>query len=167
MPPPTPEHIRAAIQHEMDLGYSDDAILAGGHEVSARTVRRMRQNYRRYGLVHVPSTDPGGRPVSLTAFHQTALLEYLQQRPTAYIDEMAYFLLDEFGLSVGEATIYRTLRRLRWSRKIGRKVAAQRNEELRSRWLVTKLPQWRANQLVFLDESAACERTGMWRVFSI
>jgi len=26
---------------------------------------------------------------------------------------------------------------------------------------VAKLTQWRADQLVFLDESAACERTGM------
>ena len=78
----------------------------------------------------------------------------------AYCDEMAYFLFDEFYLRVDETTVLRALQPLGWSRKKYRKIARQRSEELRIRWLTVKLPQWRANQRIFLDESAACERTG-------
>ena len=148
------------IQYEMELRYSDDAILAGGYNVSLRTVQRMRHSFRRYGLVYVPPTDLGGRPPTLNDQHTAELLIYLEQRPSAYLDEMAYFLFDEYELLVDEATVYRALKRLGWSRKVNRKVAAQRNIHLRSRWLMTKLPQYRADQLIFLDESAACERIG-------
>jgi hypothetical protein len=37
--------------------------------------------------------------------------------------------------------------------------AAQRNPELRAGW-IRKLATWDANQLIFIDESAANERTG-------
>lgn len=40
-----------------------------------------------------------------------------------------------------------------------RKIAQQRNQDLRNSWFV-RLAGWRADQLIFLDESAACERTG-------
>ena len=38
-------------------------------------------------------------------------------------------------------------------------MASQRNVFLRDSWFAA-LADWRADQLVFLDESAACERTG-------
>jgi transposase len=157
---PTPEPIRAIIQYEMELGYSDDAITAGPYGVCLRTVQRMRRSFKQYGLVYIEPSDHGGRPQVLSDFYKAELLHYLEQRPSAYLDEMVYFLWDEYELQVDEATVFRALRRLRWSRKQNRKIAAQRNVQLRSRWLVTKLPQYRADQLVFLDESAACERTG-------
>ncbi len=42
-----------------------------------------------------------------------------------YLDEMANFLLDELDLRVIEATVFRVLRRLRWSRKQYRRVARE------------------------------------------
>ena len=77
----------------------------------------------------------------------------------AYLDEMAFFLLDEYDVRVDEATVWRALTRLGWSRKKYRKIAKERNQELRDYWF-TKLADWRADQLVFLDESATYERTG-------
>ena len=38
-------------------------------------------------------------------------------------------------------------------------IAKQRNQAMRDRCSV-RLSGWRADQLIFLDESAACERTG-------
>ena len=75
---------------------------------------------------------------------------------------MVFFLWDGCvpELDVSVPTIHRALKRSGWSRKIQCKVAAQRNIALRNHGLVTVLPQYRADQLVFLDESAACERTG-------
>ena len=143
----------------MELGYTNDQIHAGPYGVSTRTLQRMRQNWKLYGTVYIPCEDFGGRPRALSELHEQELLGYLDKRPMAYLDEMMYFLLDEFGLRVVEVTIWNALHRLGWSRKIGRKVARERNHELRDGWYV-KLSGWRAEQLIFLDESAACERTG-------
>lgn len=77
----------------------------------------------------------------------------------AHLDEMALFLYDEFDVNVSEATVWRCLHRLGWSRKNMKKIAKQRNQDLRNRWHI-RLHGWRADQLIFLDESAACERTG-------
>jgi len=114
-----------------------------------------------YGTVFLPSENVGGRPRIINELLEHELLNYLEERPMAYLDEMAYFLLDEYGVAVDEVTVWKCLHRLGWSRKIQRKVARERNQTLRNAWFV-KLGRWRADQLIFLDESAACERTGVF-----
>ena len=156
---PIDPYTRAAIQRELELGFNNDTILLGGYDVSLRTLQRMRRSWRTYREVYIPSENRGGRPRALHQVYEEELLAYLEQRPMAYLDEMAFFLLDEFDVQVDEATIWRALTRLGWSRKKCRKVAKERNQELRDYWF-TKLSDWRADQLVFLDESAAYERTG-------
>jgi transposase len=59
------------------------------------------------------------------------LLQFLVEKPTAYLDEMEEFLLDEYGAVVSQATIYRTLERAKWSRKVASKHAKERSEALR------------------------------------
>jgi transposase len=49
--------------------------------------------------------------------------------------------------------------RLRWSRKVAKKAALQRNEQIRALWRAKGL-YWQLHQLVFLDESACLPRTG-------
>ncbi len=102
-----------------------------------------------------------GRPRKLNRIHQQALLEYLEQRPTAFQDEMSWFLWDQFQLVVAESTISRALKRLGWNRKKAVRIARQRSQPLQDEWM-TRLAGWRADQLVFLDESSACLRTGMY-----
>ena len=161
---PIDPYTRAAIQQELELGFDNDTIIAGGYDVSLRTLQRMRKSWRQYGEVYIPSEDRGGRPQALNHVLEEELLAYLEQRPMAYLDELAFFLLDEFDIRVSEPTVWRALTRRGWSRKKYRKVAKERNQELRDHWF-TKLSDWRADQLVFLDESAACERTGERELF--
>jgi len=71
---------------------------------------------------------------------------------------MVVFLWDEFGLSTSESTVSRVLKHLRISRKVLQRQAAERSKELREHWAV-RLTEWTPNQLVFIDESAANERT--------
>ena len=156
---PIPEPIRAIIQHEFELGYCDDAIVAGPYSVSLRSVQRMRSCWRHYGTVFLSTGAVGGRSRALQDYHEYELLEYLRERPMAYLDELRYHLYDSFEILIDESTVWRTLRRLGWSRKRLRRIARQRNQQLRDGWFA-KLSQWRADQLIFLDESAACERTG-------
>jgi len=160
-----PEPIRALIQHEFELGYSVDMVAAGPYNVGLSTLQRMRRMWRLYGTVFLPSENVGGRPRIINELLEHELLNYLEERPMAYLDEMAYFLLDEYGVDVDEVTVWKCLHRLGWSRKIQRKVARERNQTLRNAWFV-KLGRWRADQLIFLDESAACERTGVFQALA-
>ena len=86
-------------------------------------------------------------------------MEFIEDQPTAYLDEMQDFLYDEFDLQVSITTIHSTLERTRWSRKAVRARAAERSAPLRNAWIGIQ-KSWSADQLVFLDESAANERTG-------
>ena len=86
------------------------------------------------------------------------LQEYLLDKPLAYQDEMAWFLFDECLLVCSQSTISKTLKELKYSKTKAYLIAAQRSEELRDDWQ-RRLAGWRPDQLVFLDESAACERT--------
>ena len=121
----------------------------------------MRRSYIRSGLVSSPTSSSPGRPFLIGDFHLQEISRYHDSRPTAYLDEMRCFLWDERELEVDKSTISRALQRVKWSRKRTKRLATQRCEELRRHWYTVKLPQWRPDQLVFLDESAAYERTGM------
>jgi len=72
---------------------------------------------------------------------------------------MQDFLFDEFDAQVSISTVHKTLERARWSRKVARARAAQRNETLRNAWVGIQ-KSWVVDQLIFLDESALNERTG-------
>ena len=67
----------------------------------------------------------GGRPRTLDLAVSMALLDYLEERPTAYLDEMRFFLFDAFDILVDESTIIRELKRLDFSREKCRRIAAQ------------------------------------------
>ena len=62
------------------------------------------------------------------------LLKFLEDDPTAYLDEMQQFLYDEYELEVSAATISRTLKEAKWSRKAVQARAAERSEPLRRAW---------------------------------
>jgi DDE superfamily endonuclease/Winged helix-turn helix len=71
---------------------------------------------------------------------------------------MADHLWDEYGTEISISTISRRLKALDWTTKKVTRVARQRSEYLRAEWNL-RLESWTADQLVFLDESAANERT--------
>jgi hypothetical protein len=87
-------------------------------------------------------------------------MEFLSDRPTAYLDEMQEFIYDEYdGLEVSIACIRRLLDREQWSWKKMQNQALERNAALQNTWRGIQ-KTWSADQLVFLDESGANERTG-------
>jgi len=72
---------------------------------------------------------------------------------------MQDFLYYKFDIWVPISSIYRVLQHHNWSRKVVQQRAAERNIHLRNAWK-GRIPQWDMSELVFLDESAANERTG-------
>jgi transposase len=87
-------------------------------------------------------------------------LEFLEDQPTAYLDEMQQFIYDEYDeLEVSIGCIRYLLDRERWTRKATQDRALERSTPLREAWQGIQ-KAWDADQLVFLDESGANERTG-------
>jgi hypothetical protein len=87
------------------------------------------------------------------------LLDFLEDDPTAYLDEMQQFLYNKYELKTSIATISWILKNAKWSRKSVQARAAERSEPLRRTWQGIQ-KQYDSDQLVFLDESASNERTG-------
>jgi hypothetical protein len=58
------------------------------------------------------------------------LLDFLEDDPTAYLNEMQQFLYNEYELKTSIATISRILKHAKWSRKAVQARAAERSEPL-------------------------------------
>jgi transposase len=86
------------------------------------------------------------------------LLDFLEDQPTAYLDEMQDFLYCRYNVWASIMTIYQTLKHQNWSWKVVQQRAAERSASLCNAWKGL-MPQWDASELVFLNESAANERT--------
>jgi transposase len=87
------------------------------------------------------------------------VLLFLEESPYSYLDEICWFIYDSFDVVVGESTVWDLLQRNKWSRKACRRRAAERSEALRFAWQRKQL-DWRAQDIVCVDESACNERTG-------
>lgn len=77
----------------------------------------MRRNWERSGEVTPPKHIDQGRPALLSKEIVDDLLFFLSQRPTAYLDEMKWFIWDEYEVDVSETTIWRALQKRKWTRK--------------------------------------------------
>jgi transposase len=137
------------------------ARMADAAGCSIRAVKYIRSNLRAFGSVKAPWSG-GGRPRSVTPPMLEALREHLVEKPDRYLDEMAVFLLDEFGTLVPTSTISRTLKSAGWSKKACRRVASGRNADLRDYYL-HNLSSFRSYHLVYVDESGCDERIGSRR----
>jgi transposase len=70
---------------------------------------------------------------------------------------------DEYEVVVGARTMWNILSRGGWSRRIGRHIARERNQQLRALWK-TKIAFWPVEKVVCVDESGVNEKTG-WRKY--
>ncbi len=78
----------------------------------------MRKNLQEYGSVVQPPNGPNGRRPILDDEKENDLLRFLEDRPTAYLFEMVYYLFDKYdGLKITEKSVGNVLRRCGWTRK--------------------------------------------------
>ena len=119
MPPPLSAQVRSDIESYILRGATSQQI----HQrtfVSVRQINRMKRNMKRHATTVAPKAPVQGRPRILGPEVETALLEYLDQRPCASRNNMCRFLCDEFDIVVAERTMSTILRRLGWIReKVG------------------------------------------------
>ena len=83
--------------------------------VSPASVRRFVKQQREQG--HLRAALPPGRPRQLSAAHEAALLEQLSAQPDASLAELGRRLATATGQRVSVMTVWRTVRRLGWTRK--------------------------------------------------
>lgn len=98
-------------------------IIAKEAECHERTVRR-----RLTKRCSTPTKMPRGRRRLITPYMEEILRDHLTRDSVMYRFEMADFLYDETGVEVSPFCLSRNIG---WSRKVARRVAKQRNQELR------------------------------------
>jgi transposase len=91
-----------------------------------------------------------------------ALCDRLIEKPGLYRDEMAVFLYGEFGIQVSVSSIGRALASAKWTKKVTRRIASERNADLRD-FYMHNLSEFRSYQLVYIDESGCDKRIGFRR----
>ncbi len=138
-----------------------DKDIADIVNCSIRTVTRVRSNVRIFGKPCAPR-NIGGRRSCILPHILTALLNHLLMKPDLYLDEMVDYIWDEFALSVSVDSIRRLLKACEWSKKKNRRVARERDQELRDACL-HELSEYKSFQLVFVDESGCDTLVGIRR----
>ncbi len=83
---------------------------------------------------------------------EDSLITYLKQQSWAMQKEMMWFLWKKWDISVHRFTIFRILRKRRWSERKKQHVNIRQNDELRLVWIADLL-RLTAEQLVFVDET--------------
>lgn len=99
-------------------------------ECSERTIRRIRSNVRRFGATQ-PPPNKTGRHSSITACMRDALCNKLKKESWMYREEIVSYFRDEFNVEVSPSSVTQALQSIKWSKKVSRRVAKQRNSVLR------------------------------------
>ncbi len=125
--------------------------------VIRQQINCMRKKHLHFSDV-TSALDTIDKSKILSEYYAQKLLDFLSQWLIIYQNDMIWFLYNEFDIVISQNMISRLLKQARYSRKIAQRVVAEHDEKLRSEW-ERQLMSWTSDQLVFLDESAACERT--------
>lgn len=146
---------------ELSRSHWKPSAIAEKSHCHIRTAYRWEQRLHMYGTPNLPKVLKTGRPRRLHKAARDSLIEYLQQHPWSYQDELSMFLEEEWSLTVSQPTISRLLKEHRISQKKGQRVGHTQSRQLRVAWQASML-DFTAEQLIFVDESIFKQQTG-WR----
>lgn len=142
----------------IDAGFNNSQIhRATG--VWPKTTAKIQLSLEYWGQPYSPATVRRGRPPTLRRLHAKGLLDYVNSRPQAYLEEMRDWLYDEYDILTTIWTVYRELERADFSRKLGTKRAIEHSEPIRRVWSARVAQNYIADQIVAIDESACDECT--------
>jgi transposase len=103
-------------------------------------------------------SGPIGRPRAIHKEAQQAIVDFIEDFPTARRDEVCDLLKDEFDISVAPNTVGRCLKELEITHKRVSRINIRCDEDLCTQF-IADMTRYTPDQLVCLDESAANERT--------
>lgn len=155
-----PESSRNRAAALIKLGTMPLHAIAADVGISNTTAHEIRTYIRLFGVPHNPYRLKPGPKRKITPEILFDLKHFLAEDPCAYLDEIAWYLYDTWDIAVSEPTISKVLKEEGYTWKKCRKAAAERNPEDRRVWEEDIMPQLHQEELVFIDESGANERTG-------
>lgn len=126
--------------------------------LSKRTFYRILDLWVRTGDVIPRTFGIRGRPRILCFDDIDYLKRLIRHRPDWFLDELAFLLQTNRFISAHYTTVHRELVRAGVSSKKLKKVASERNENLRADY-IRHMAQYSPEQLGFLDEVSKDERT--------
>ncbi|KAJ3498762.1 hypothetical protein NLG97_g864 [Lecanicillium saksenae] len=102
---------------------------------------------------------PVGRPSRLTPAIRAALFDWIKLRADLRLVEMKDLIEEKFEVTVSERAVRRALASMNLTRKVARRIAQQRDPDLRDQYLhrISKYKSW---QLIFVDESGCDKAMG-------
>jgi transposase len=130
------------------------------------TQQKRRDRIEELGLN--PYSMVRGRPRSIHKETLKTMVDFIEDFPLAYRDEVSELLFEEWEIIVSPRTIGRYLSELKITYKRVGFINLRRDEDLIADFLA-RMMEFTPNQLVALDESACNERTGdrkIWLVTS-
>jgi transposase len=153
--------LRQRVIAALDAGEGTQPEIAARFRVSVSFITRLLRRRRRTGAV-TPAPHGGGRPPALDRAAQRRLRRLVREQPDATLEELA----SRVAVPCGRMAIFRTLRKLKITRKKKSLHAAERD----SRRVRRKRRAFREavagldpRRLVFVDETGA--HTAMTRTY--
>jgi transposase len=126
--------------------------------VSSTWVYDLRKLIQTFGTVIPPHPSVQGRPRKIHAQAEDGILDFLDDNPTAYLDEIQDFLLTEYQIIASVPTVSRYVKKLRLTHKKTTRTKTAQDDALRARYFA-RIAGVPANRIIVIDESAANERT--------
>ena len=126
--------------------------------ISSRTFDRVLAIWNATGEVVRETNGVHGRPRSLHFSDVEYLKRLIQHRPDWFLDELQHLLQTNRFIAAHFTTVNRELLRAGISAKKIKKVASERNEDIRADF-IARMGQYLPEQLGFLDEVSKDERT--------
>jgi transposase len=135
------------------------AQIAEELKVSPAWVSLLNTNLRCFGIVSPAHPSMQGRPRQISFEAELGILEFIDQNATCYQDKIIEFLLTKYDISVHRTTVSRALQRLKQTHKRTERFFPKANNVERALFR-SRMIEYKTNQIVFLDELTANERTG-------
>jgi len=107
---------RNLIVSMLEAGHFSDFAIAKAAHTTDRSIWSIRCNIRIFEQASAPVNKPG-HPADLTKEIIEALLHHLYEKPELYLEEMAWFIWDEFKVVTSISSISKALHEVRWSKK--------------------------------------------------
>src|SRR6266480_2605531 len=111
MPPKYSDSVRNTIETCLRTGV-EPLQIASEVRVSHQSVYQLRQTLDAFDTVSPFHLGVQGRPRKITVEAEQSLLDFLDDNPSVYQDEMIKFLFSEFDISITQLTIFRLLKNL-------------------------------------------------------
>ena len=142
--------------------YEDDIlskpVILDYLSISSRTFDRVLALWNATGEVVRETNGVRGRPRILHFSDVEYLKRLIRHRPDWFLDELQYLLQTNRFIAAHFTTVHRELVRAGISEKKIKKVASERNEDLRADF-IARMAHYSPEQLGFLDEVSKDERT--------